>query len=154
MYVSFALGVLGGLLSGVLVYIVRQKVRADRLRKAIAMEVRNTPLDSLATGFKGKVGLQTPIINSNLDKIHLLTEDEIVEVENFHRHMQQVQEHYEEEEQVDGRMKIHIPAKLQRKSKDYARNTTFELEAHIWNWSNLSSRITFWKETERDDERY
>ncbi|WP_224338272.1 hypothetical protein [Haloprofundus halobius] len=84
----------------------------------------------------------------------MLTEDEIVEVENFHRHMQQVQEHYEEEEQDDGRRKIHIPAKLQRKSKDYARNTAFELESHIWNWSNLSSRITFWKETKRDDERY
>lgn len=154
MYVSFAFGVLGGLLSGVLVYLVRQKVRADRLRKAIAMEVRNTPLDALATGFQGEVGLQTPIIDANLDKIHLLTEDEIVEVENFHRHMQQVQEHYEEEEQDDGKKEIHIPAKLQRKSKDYARNTAMELESHIWDRSNLSSRITFWKETERDDKRY
>lgn len=151
MYVSFALGVIGGLLSGVFVYLVRQKVRADRLRKAIAMEVRNTPLDALATGLQGEVGLQTPIIDANLDKIHLLTEDEIVEVENFHRHMQQVQEHYEEEEQDDGRKEIHIPSKLQRKSKDYARNTAYELELHIWSVSNIVSRVKFWKDEEGDE---
>lgn len=151
MYASFALGVIGGLLSGVFVYLVRQKVRADRLRKAIAMEVRNTPLDALATGLQGEVGLQTPIIDANLDKIHLLTEDEIVEVENFQRHMQQVQEYYEEEEQDDGRKQIHIPSKLQRKSKDYARNTAYELELHIWSVSNIVSRVKFWKDEEGDE---
>lgn len=152
MYVSFVLGVLGGLLSGALVYLVRQKVRADRLRTAISMEVRNTPLDALSTAFQGEVGLQTPIIDANLDKIHLLTEDEIVEVENFHRHMQQVQEHYEIREE-DGEERIFIPSKLQSDSKDYARNTAHELESHIWSWSNISSRVKFWEE-ERDDERH
>ncbi|WP_229126347.1 hypothetical protein [Halapricum desulfuricans] len=154
MYVSFTLGVLGGLLSGILVYFVRQKVRADRLRTAIATEVRNTPLDALATGLKGEVGLQTPIIDANLDKIHLLTKDEIVEVENFHRHMQQVQEHYEEEKQDDGRKKIHIPSKLQRKSRDYARNTAYELESHIWNRSNIIFAVKFWSDERGDEERY
>jgi hypothetical protein len=153
MYVSFALGVLGGLLSGVLVYVVRQKVRADRLRTAIVMEVRNTPLDALMTAQMGEVALRTPIIDANLDKIHLLTENEIVEVENFHRHMQQVQEHYEIREE-DGEERIHIPAKLQSDSKDYARNTVFRLESHIWSLSNLFSTLTFWKNDKKHDERY
>jgi len=154
MYVSFALGILGGLLSGILVYLARQKVRADRLRKAIATEVRNTPLDALMTAQMGEVGLQTPIIDANLDKIHLLTEDEIVEVENFHRHMMQVREHYEITEDEDGTERIHIPSKLQRKSKDYARNTTYELESRILNRSNIVSRVKFWSDEEWDEERY
>jgi len=144
MLLSFVLGVLGGLLSGVLVYIVRQKVRADRLRRAIAMEVRNTPLDSLMTAQMGEVGLETPIIDANLDKIHLLSEDEIVEVENFRRHMRQVQEHNEEKEQENGRKKIHIPSKLQEDSSKYAQNTAEKVEAHIWKLSDVISKAKFW----------
>jgi len=149
MYLSFTLGVLGGLLSGILVYLVRQKVRADRLRKAIAMEVRNTPLDVLMTAQMGEVGLQTPIIDANLDKIHLLAEDEIVDVENFHRHMQQVNEHYDIREE-DGEDQIYIPSKLQKYSRIYAENTVQELEAHIGFQSNLISMIKFWKKTGDD----
>lgn len=104
-------------------------------------------MDALSTAFKGEVGLETPIIDANLDKIHLLTKEEIVEIENFQRHMNQVQEHYEIREE-EGEERIFIPAKLQKDSKDYARNTAHELESNIWNWSRI------WSGYERDDERY
>lgn len=143
---SFALGVLGGLLSGILVYLVRQKIRADRLRKAMAMEVRHsTPLDTLSTAFMGEGALRTPIINSNLDKIHLLTKNEIIEIANFHRHMSHVRERFEIIEE-DGEEKMHIPSKLQHDSIKYARATVNELESHIICRSTLSSRVKFWSE--------
>lgn len=130
MILSFILGILGGLLSGLSVYWLRQEIQADRLRTAISMEVRNTPLDALSTAFKGEAALQTPIIDANLDKIYLLTEDEIVEVENFHRHMRHVRDQYEIRTE-DGEDKIHIPTKLQRDGVRYARATAHELEGNI-----------------------
>ena len=101
------------------------------------------------TAQMGEVGLQTPIIDANLDKIHLLAEDEIVDVENFHRHMQQVNEHYDIREE-DGEDQIYIPSKLQKYSRIYAENTVQELEAHIGFQSNLISMIKFWKKTGDD----
>src|SRR6056297_3289644 len=91
MYISFVLGVLGGLLSGVLVYLVRQKIRADRLRKAMATEIRkSTPVGPLKTARMGKKALKTPIIEANLNKVHLFKKHEIALIANYHRHMARV----------------------------------------------------------------
>lgn len=130
MYVSFALGVLGGLLSGVFVYLTRQKIRGDRLRRAIVTEIRkSTPVGAVKTAYMGVEALETPIIDSNLDKIHLLSKEEIRLVSNYHRHMARVRSYNKRESDTD---RVNISHKLTEEGSDLATRTTECLESNIW----------------------
>lgn len=138
MYTSFFLGVLGGLLSGVLVYLVRQKIRANRLRKAIATEIRkSTPLGPVKTSLMGEDALKTPIIESNLNKVHLLKKREISLIANYHRHMGQVRA---VNERKSGKERVNIPAKMQKRGVNIANSTADTLESNIWNIPNPLSQ--------------
>lgn len=139
MFTSFALGVLGGLLSGVAVYLVRQRVRADRLRKAIATEIRkSTPIDTVKTALMGEEALKTPIIDSNLDKIYLLSQHEVGLVANYHRHMSQVRAINKRESDDET---VHIPAQMQQSGGDIANLTAETLETNIWVGTRIWNRI-------------
>lgn len=48
-FMSIFVGFLGGLASGIGVYVVRQKRRTDRLRRAICTEIQRTPVGPLLT---------------------------------------------------------------------------------------------------------
>lgn len=137
MIISFSLGIIGGLLSGVLVYLARQKMRADRLRKAISMDIRkSTPVGTFTAAVMGKNSLETPIIDRNLDKIYLLNKHEIALVANYQRHMSQVQAISERESSENS---VYIPMRLQKKGGDIAKTTSDTLEKNIGCVPNLIS---------------
>lgn len=128
---TLAIGAIGGFLSGVGVYVVRQKRRADRLRRAFATEIRrSTPVGSFKAALMGPDSLKTPIIESNLNKLFLLNENEIRLVANYHRHMARVRNHNNRESRDDV---VSIPSELQRHGGEIATETAETLESNILN---------------------
>ncbi len=126
---SFALGVLAAFISGLLLYLARQQIRSDRLRVAIATEIRRaTPVGTFKAAMMGKYSLETPIIDANLDRIHLLTTEEIALIANYHRHMARVR-HYNERESADTR--ISISRTLAETGSDLADTTANTLECNV-----------------------
>jgi hypothetical protein len=126
---SFALGVLATFISGLILYLARQQIRADRLRVAIATEIRrSTPVGSFKTARMGKYSLETPIIDANLGRIDLLTTEEIALIANYHRHMARVRQ-YNEQESADDR--ISISRTLAETGSDLANNTADTLESNV-----------------------
>lgn len=126
---SFALGVLATFLSGLLLYLVRQRIRADRLRVAIATEIRSsTPVGTVKAAMMGKYSLETPIINANLAKLHLLRAEEVALIANYHRHMAQVR-HYNERESSDDH--VSISRTLAETGSELANETADTLEDNV-----------------------
>lgn len=139
---SFALGVLASLLAGLLLYLVRQRIRADRLRVAIATEIRrSTPVGTVKASMMGKHSLETPIIDANLGKIHLLNTEEVAYVANYHRHMARVRQ-YNERESAD--YSVSISRTLAETGSTLANETADTLEGNV-------SCLTKWLQTDRNE---
>lgn len=134
MWESLGVGFLGGLASGVGVYLVRQKLRADRLRMAIAMEIRkSTPVDALKAGIMGVDSLETPIIEANLDKLHLLNKEEIILVANYNNQMSKVRWYNEENGPAD---RVNISRRLAEETSKVANSASDRLESNVWRWTH------------------
>lgn len=147
---TLAIGVIGGFLSGVSVYVVRQKRRADRLRQAIVTEIRrSTPVGTFKAALLGPSSLKTPIIDSNLDKLYLLNKDEIRHVATYHQHMEKIRNYNENNSGDDV---ISIPSELQDTGGEIATNTAQTLEENIISFPRpirwIGSRFTGEDETE------
>lgn len=127
--ISLGVGALGGLLSGVGVYFVRQKRRTDRLRRAIATEITSTPVDSFKTALIGVEALETPIIDTNLDKIYLLNQREIAMVARYQNQMAKIRDYNERNGEDD---RVNIPKKLADDGSRVASNTANLLVSNIW----------------------
>ncbi|RQG94072.1 hypothetical protein [Natrarchaeobius chitinivorans] len=140
---TLAIGIVGGFLSGVGVYVVRQKRRADRLRQAIATEIRrSTPVGNFKAAVMGPDSLQTPIIDANLDKLYLLNSYEIELVAKYHQHMTRVREYNKRNSDDD---LVSISPELQRLGGEIATHTAETLEGNV---------LTFPKQFEFVKSRY
>lgn len=136
---SLSVGFLGGLASGVGVYVVRQKRRADKLRRAISTEIKySTPVDAFKTAIMGIESLETPIIESNLDKLYLLNTAEIGMIAKYRNQMAKVRL-YNKQNSEDG--KVSISRSLAKDSSKIANQTTDLLESNIWTRPKLIAKI-------------
>ena len=118
------------ILSGFVLYLVRSKIRADRLRRAIAMEIRKTtPVGTFKTAIAGPDSLNTPIIDANLDKVHLLKKDEVILIGRYHSYMANLRVYNKRE---SGNDTISISRGLSENASVIANNTADELESNTW----------------------
>lgn len=131
---GLAVAFLGGLLSGIGVYVVRQKRRRDRLRRAICIEINQTPFDTVTAAYRGTDSLETPVIDSNLNKIHLLSTGEISTVVKYRTHMAKIRDHNERRSE-DG--SVEIPRRFAEKGSELATEATDTLASNIWNRPEL-----------------
>jgi hypothetical protein len=130
MFEALAVGFLGGLTSGIGMYLVRQKLRADSLRRAISMEIRkSTPVDSFKASILGADSLDIPIIEANLDKIHLLSKQEVAMIARYHAQMAKVR-WYNKKTSTDDR--VSISRDLANNTSEVAKQAVETLEGNIW----------------------
>lgn len=123
-------GVTVALLSGVGLYLTRSKIRADRLRRAIAMEIRKTtPVGTFKTAILGPDALNTPIIDNNLDKIHLLKKDEVILIARYQSYMGNLRA-YNDRKSADDT--ISVSTGLSMNASEIANNAADELEFNTW----------------------
>ncbi|WP_049942899.1 hypothetical protein [Haloarcula amylolytica] len=129
MLTSILSGVIGGVATGVVMYIIRQKRRTDSLRQAIATEIRNTPVGAAKASILGVNALKTPIIDANLGKINLLSNREVELVTQYHQHMAKVRDVNERKSAND---RVRIPVSIVERGDELSSETVDTLEASMW----------------------
>jgi len=121
-------GVFGGFISGLLMYFIRQKQKRDGLRTAIATEISMSPVDAVSVAFRDLHSLETPVINENLDKLYLLSDEEISSVISYHEQMGKVRRHIDRE--ADEGM-VNIPHHMAETTAEKGNSASRDLAVRI-----------------------
>lgn len=125
---TFAAGIAASVIGGVILFVIRQKIVSDRLREAIATEIRSTPVDTPRAAVMGAEAMETPIIDANLSKIHHLTKSEIAHLSDYISHTKRIRAFNERESDPD---MVSISPALQEDGWEKASDTAEALESNI-----------------------
>jgi hypothetical protein len=125
---QISVGIAVTVVGGVLLYWAKQRLKANRLRRAIATEIRSTPVGAFKTSLLGIPALETPVIEANLDRLDLLTQEELAHVRDYRRHMVRVREHNERESDED---RVSISVRLTEEGDRKSTRTAALLEERI-----------------------
>lgn len=146
--VQLLFGILGGFLSGLLMYGVRQKQKRDGLRTALATEINITPKGQLETAFRDVHSLKTPVADKNLNKLHLLSHPEIASVIRYHEQMEKVRRYNDRNGNED---EVNISRNLLEETVDVTNNASKTLAVRI-GYNPLPRLHVWWANKKEDDE--
>lgn len=125
---KLAVGVAISVFAGAILYWFKQRLKADRLRRAITTEIRSTPVGAFKTSLLGIPALETPVIEANLGQLDLLSQDELAHVRDYRRHMMRVREYNERESDED---RVSISVRLTEEGDRKSTRTADLLEERI-----------------------